>query len=399
MWFTVTGRIYTRLASLVGPLLLATCLTVLHEDRDFWLLFGLMAGVGLVLDFSLYGWVIGYQPRWLTIVLGGLEFLLLKWIVEWPYPFEIRLHTKQALLFYSASWLLIWATTQGVLPIFWPRWAEDGGEFRRRLSGSGSTVPVLGDFFVRRRLYGNSLVIWIAMFLPWLILWFKTSPPMRFIGLVGSSPTHLQALGQVVRSTYQPVDFVSTLIAQIAVLGHWPFLRTYYIIWIAVCFFWILGAQGFFADAKRFRFYLVGIMVLPALFLSGISLLKATIVLWFALIGFRRQFLPSQNILKLGTFLSLLAVTIWATLWIRPHPLAFLREDAWQTLTWLQQSLPSDAVIQAPSDLMPFIPAFTGHQTTTDQFDNFAVYQVKRGEQCSSSSPVFVHGQLCVFAP
>lgn len=319
MWFTFTGRIQTRLVSLVGPLLLAICLTVLHEDRDFWLLFGLMAVVGLLLDLGIYGWIIGYQPRWLTVVLGGLEFLLLKWIVEWPYPFEIRLHTKQALLFYSASWLLAWGTTQGVLPIFWPRWAEDGGEFRSKLSDSCSSSLLFGNFAVRCKLYCNSVAIWIAVFLPWLILWVKASPPMRFIGLVWSAPVHLQALSQVIRSTYQSVDLVGAFIAQIAVLGRWSFLRTYYIVWIVVCFFWMLGTQGFFADAKRPRFYLVGVMVFPVLFLSGISLLKATIVLWLALLGFRRQFLPSQSILKWGRILSLVTVVIWATMWIRPH--------------------------------------------------------------------------------
>ncbi|HEY1016489.1 MAG TPA: hypothetical protein VGE07_27510, partial [Herpetosiphonaceae bacterium] len=131
MCLTFAGRIQTRLLALVAPLLGAAGATAWTGNDDYGWLFAVMALVGLALDIVCYGWLIGFQPRWLFVVLAIAEFLIVKWIVEWPYPLELRLRTRQALLFFCWTWLAGWLTLQVALPWLAPRWADNGGELRR----------------------------------------------------------------------------------------------------------------------------------------------------------------------------------------------------------------------------------------------------------------------------
>lgn len=157
MCFTLIGRLHTRLATLAGPLLLSCMFVLFTGERDYFVLFGLMAWVGIALELGVYGWLIGFQPRWLTLLLAIPEFLLVKWIMEWPYPFELRLHTRQALELYLVAWILGWLTLQIILPLAWPRWIEDGGEFRLLRSKRYLLRPrFLGDLTQRRLLYHHS---------------------------------------------------------------------------------------------------------------------------------------------------------------------------------------------------------------------------------------------------
>lgn len=130
MCFTPLGRLHTRCASLLGPAMLAAAFAVVSDKPDYWTLLALMLVCGIGLDLAVYSWLIGYQPRWLTLSLAAIEFFVIKWVMEWPYPFEIRLHTRQALIFYALAWGLVWLTLYVVLPRIAPRWIEDGGEFR-----------------------------------------------------------------------------------------------------------------------------------------------------------------------------------------------------------------------------------------------------------------------------
>src|SRR4051812_22979014 len=125
MCFTFAGRLQTRLAALLGPLLVTLCVTIWTTQNEYWTLFGLMAGAGLLLDMAVYGWVIGFQPRWLSVLLAAGEFRVIKQIVELPYPWSLGLHTRQALTIYVVGWLLSWLILQALLPLLWPRWAED----------------------------------------------------------------------------------------------------------------------------------------------------------------------------------------------------------------------------------------------------------------------------------
>ena len=50
--------------------------------------------------------------------------------MRWLPLVHVQLPFTQALTFYVMAWLGAWLTTQALLPLAWPRWAEDGGELR-----------------------------------------------------------------------------------------------------------------------------------------------------------------------------------------------------------------------------------------------------------------------------
>lgn len=130
MCFTFIGRLHTRLALLVVPLLFTGMIVLLTGERAYFTLFGLMAVSGLALELGVYSWLIQYQPRWLTILLAVPEFLLVWWLMALFGPALAGVSNRQAIGLFAAAWLINWLTLQIVLPLLWPRWAEDSGEFR-----------------------------------------------------------------------------------------------------------------------------------------------------------------------------------------------------------------------------------------------------------------------------
>jgi hypothetical protein len=129
MCLTFTGRIHTRLAALIGPFVLTCVLVLLTGERDYFELFVVMAGSGLALELGVYGWLIRYQPRWLTVLLAIPEFMLIMWLMRLS-TFATGLSASQAAGLFLVAWLISWLTLQIVLPLVRPRWVEDGGEFR-----------------------------------------------------------------------------------------------------------------------------------------------------------------------------------------------------------------------------------------------------------------------------
>ncbi len=128
MCFTFSGRLGTRLYSLAWPLVVTALFSAALDSADYWSLFALMVIIGFALDIGVYSWAISYQPRWLTIVLGGLEFFAIRYAAQHVPLFAVHLTDAQAAFFYVCAWLGAWVTTQMVLPLVWPRWAENGGE-------------------------------------------------------------------------------------------------------------------------------------------------------------------------------------------------------------------------------------------------------------------------------
>ncbi|MEN9934765.1 MAG: hypothetical protein RLZZ387_1344 [Chloroflexota bacterium] len=129
MCFSLLGRVQTRLLSLVGPLALTLLYAAAAPEAGYLQMFGLMLCLGLYLEVGVYGMLIGYQPRWLTILLGVFELLLLLGcmrLLGWPVDLG------RAVGLYAPAWLLAWLTTHALLPWLAPRWAEDGGELLRR---------------------------------------------------------------------------------------------------------------------------------------------------------------------------------------------------------------------------------------------------------------------------
>ena len=73
MSYTLRGRIETRLAAAVLPVLVAAVLApILHKWWPLELA-GLMLGIGLVLDVTVYHRLLPYQPGWAALPLGLLE--------------------------------------------------------------------------------------------------------------------------------------------------------------------------------------------------------------------------------------------------------------------------------------------------------------------------------------
>lgn len=130
MCFTLPGRVETRLFSLILPLGVMVLFAAVSGNSSYWTLFALMALIGLALDVGVYSWLIHYQPRWLTIALGGFEFLVILAVVTWLPLVQVGLEFGEALVFYVVAWSGALLTTQALLPLLWTRWAEDGGEIR-----------------------------------------------------------------------------------------------------------------------------------------------------------------------------------------------------------------------------------------------------------------------------
>ena len=135
MSFTLRGRIESRLAAALAPLLAAGGLAAAVTEWWPLALAGTMIGVGLafevVLDRSL-----DYQPGWWSLPLAGVELAAIMGVV---YALGISAPLFVALAFFAGSWLLAQILMHGVFPYLRLSYGEDGGELGR----AGVLVAVL----------------------------------------------------------------------------------------------------------------------------------------------------------------------------------------------------------------------------------------------------------------
>jgi nitrous oxidase accessory protein NosD len=139
MSYTLSGRLETRLAVSVVPFA-AACVVALVLAA-WWpvKLAALMIAIGLFLDTALYHWAFRYQPGWLAVPLGLLEFGILMGIakvIHLPAPLDY------ALLFFAGTWLLAQVIVHGGLPVAWLSYGEDGGELGRVGTALGAAAVV-----------------------------------------------------------------------------------------------------------------------------------------------------------------------------------------------------------------------------------------------------------------
>jgi hypothetical protein len=128
MAYTLSGRLQSRLAAGLLPLLFAC---VLGAALPAWWpveLAGVMLGVGLLLDAVAYDRVLEYQPGWLALPLGLLELGL---VLALAREFSIDAPLGPALAFYAGAWLIAQVLGHAGLPLLRISYAEDGGELGR----------------------------------------------------------------------------------------------------------------------------------------------------------------------------------------------------------------------------------------------------------------------------
>lgn len=401
MCFTFAGRVQTRLMALVGPALLAGLLATIHRDPDYWKLFGVMAVVGLILDVGVYGWLITYQPRWVSVLLAVVEFLIVKWVVEWPYPLEIRLRTRQALMFYMPAWILSWATIQALLPTLFVRWAEDGGELVRlplRLirNAAARTSCQAG----RRRSYLSAAALLALAASPWLAAALRTPPGQHFTGLLIAEGWHLDALTAATAAAHDTGAYTLVgLIGGVARALRWPPLGIYWMAWGAAAFAWLLGLWRLVAPRGRGGVLAITAGCLPILVLPAPWLFTLSLVVWLgALVPWQRYRQLATGMRRLAAGLSVLALGVWLFAWLRipAAPLAYVSEADWQALAWLRQSAPAEQAVSAEAPLLWLVPALGGHPTSRIDVENNLRFAA--GDDCDGGQVLFRNADVCVVA-
>lgn len=139
MAYTLSGRLQSRLAAALVPLL-AAC--VLSAALPAWWpleLAGLMLGVGLALDLA-YDRGLDYQPGWLAVPLGLLELAVVLMLAR---TLELGAPLAPALAFYAGSWVLAQALAHAGFPLLRLSYADDGGELGRLGGVVAAAVLVL----------------------------------------------------------------------------------------------------------------------------------------------------------------------------------------------------------------------------------------------------------------
>jgi Right handed beta helix region len=128
MSFTLRGRVETRLAAALLPLL-AACALALWVDA-WWPveLALLMIGLGVALDVAVYHRALDYQAGWLALPLACAELGVLMAVV---LAAGVDAPLGAALGFFAGSWVLAQLLTHAGFPVLRLSYAEDGGELGR----------------------------------------------------------------------------------------------------------------------------------------------------------------------------------------------------------------------------------------------------------------------------
>lgn len=141
MSFTLRGRLETRLAAALLPIV-AACLVTL-ATHEWWplQLAALMLGVGLALDVAVYHPLLRYQPAWLALFLGLLELGAVVLLVR---TLGVEAPPAAAYGFFAGAWLINQFLVHAALPLARLSYGEDGGELGRAGPRLVALVLLLG---------------------------------------------------------------------------------------------------------------------------------------------------------------------------------------------------------------------------------------------------------------
>jgi hypothetical protein len=140
MAYTLRGRIESRIAAALVPLVAGCILALVLQAWWPVELAGLMLGVGLLFD-AAYHRLVPYQPGWAALPLGLVE---LGAIMGLARAFAVAAPLWAALAFFAGSWLLAQTLGHAVFPLVRHSYGEDGGELGRAGAGlAASALAVL----------------------------------------------------------------------------------------------------------------------------------------------------------------------------------------------------------------------------------------------------------------
>jgi hypothetical protein len=137
--YTLRGRLESRLAAALAPLLAAIGLALVVREWWPFALAALMVGVGIVADLAYHRFV-EYQPGWLAVPLGAAELGLVMLAARLA---DVDASLGAALAFYGGSWLLAQVLGHSVFPLARLTYGEDGGELGRLGVVSATAVFVV----------------------------------------------------------------------------------------------------------------------------------------------------------------------------------------------------------------------------------------------------------------
>jgi nitrous oxidase accessory protein NosD len=138
MAYTLRGRLESRLAVGLTPLLAAGALAVALQAWWPVEMALLMLAVGVVLDAALYHRAFPYQAGWLALPLGLLELAAVMGLVR---VLDVAAPLDAALAFYAGSWVLAQALVHAGFPLARLSYGDDGGELGR--AGTAAAAAVL----------------------------------------------------------------------------------------------------------------------------------------------------------------------------------------------------------------------------------------------------------------
>jgi nitrous oxidase accessory protein NosD len=140
MSYTLRGRLDSRLAAGLGPVVAAAILAlVIHK---WWPVevAALMLGAGVALDVLVYDRFLDYQPGWAALPLGAVELGV---VMGLAHLTGVMAPVLGAIAFFAAAWLLAQVLGQAVYPWTHLSYGDDGGELGRPGASAAATVAAL----------------------------------------------------------------------------------------------------------------------------------------------------------------------------------------------------------------------------------------------------------------
>lgn len=130
---TPTGRLHTRTAQFVLPVLLGLLVSLVSGHGDWLAIIGVYYLLAVLLDLVVYPRAIPWQPPFVAFLLAAAELgflLVLVGILGEVAGGFSNVQIPEAIVFFWVAWVLAALTKIVVLPIVSLTYTESAGEFR-----------------------------------------------------------------------------------------------------------------------------------------------------------------------------------------------------------------------------------------------------------------------------